>query len=151
MAKLILTHEVTGLVSAGDIVTVKDGYARNYLVPRGLAMRWTKGGQKQVDDMQAARRKRAIASVEDARATRDSLEGRAVQIQVRSGDNGRLFGAVTSSDIAEALVADGRPQVDRRGIEIGQPIKALGVHKVSVRLHEDVVASLEVNVVPAKG
>ncbi len=151
MAKLILTHEVTGLGSAGDIVTVKDGYARNYLVPRGLAMRWTKGGQKQVDDMQAARRKRAIASVEDARATRDSLEGRAVQIQVRSGDNGRLFGAVTSSDIAEALVADGRPQVDRRGIEIGQPIKALGVHKVSVRLHEDVVASLEVNVVPAKG
>ncbi len=151
MAKLILTHEVTGLGSAGDIVTVKDGYARNYLVPRGLAMRWTKGGQKQVDDMQAARRKRAIASVEDARATRDSLEGRAVQIQVRSGENGRLFGAVTSSDIAEALVADGRPQVDRRGIEIGQPIKALGVHKVSVRLHEDVVASLEVNVVPAKG
>ena len=151
MAKLILTHEVTGLGSAGDIVTVKDGDARNYLVPRGLAMRWTKGGQKQVDDMQAARRKRAIASVEDARATRDSLEGRAVQIQVRSGDNGRLFGAVTSSDIAEALVADGRPQVDRRGIEIGQPIKALGVHKVSVRLHEDVVASLEVNVVPAKG
>ena len=92
-----------------------------------------------------------LLSVEDARATRDSLEGRAVQIQVRSGDNGRLFGAVTSSDIAEALVADGRPQVDRRGIEIGQPIKALGVHKVSVRLHEDVVASLEVNVVPAKG
>ena len=151
MAKLILTHEVSGLGSAGDVVTVKDGYARNYLVPRGLAMRWTKGGQKQVDDMQAARRKRAIASVEDARATRDSLEDRAVQIQVRSGDNGRLFGAVTSTDIAEALVADGRPQVDRRGIEIPAPIKALGVHKVSVRLHEDVVASLEVNVVPAKG
>ena len=150
MAKLILTHDVSKLGEAGDVVTVKDGYARNYLVPRGLATRWTKGAQKQIDTMQAARRKRAIDDVETARSVRDQVESKPVTIQVRAGDNGRLFGAVTTATIAQALVEDGRPEVDRRGIEIAQPIKALGNHKVTVRLHPDVVATLEVRVVPAK-
>ncbi|MGC5614690.1 50S ribosomal protein L9 [Georgenia sp. Z1491] len=148
MAKLILTHEVTGLGAAGDVVEVKDGYARNYLVPRGLADRWTKGGQKQVDQMTSARRTRAIATVEEAQATRDRLQSVPVTVAVRAGEAGRLFGAVSTVDIAEAVAADGGPQLDRRKIEIPAPIKSLGEHRVQVRLHEDVTASLVVNVVP---
>lgn len=151
MAKLILTHDVSKLGEAGDVVTVKDGYARNYLVPRGLATRWTKGAQKQIDIIQAARQKRAIEDVEKAREVRDLIQAKPVHIQVRAGENGRLFGAVTTAQIVTALVEDGRPEVDKRGIEIVQPIKALGNYQVSVRLHADVVANLEVRVIPAKG
>ena len=150
MAKLILTHEVSGLGTAGDVVEVKDGYARNYLVPRGLATRWTKGGQKQVDQIQAARKSRAIATIEEARDVRDRLRANPVTVAVRSGDSGRLFGAVTTADIADAVKAAGGPQLDRRKIEVSTPIKALGDHKVTVRLHEDVQATLEVTVVPGR-
>jgi large subunit ribosomal protein L9 len=150
MAKLILTHEVSGLGAAGDVVEVKDGYARNYLVPRGLATRWTKGGQKQVDQIQAARKARAIHTIEEARDVRDRLQANAVTIAVRSGENGRLFGAVTTADIAEAVKAAGGPQLDRRKIEVPAPIKAVGEHKVHVRLHEDVQATVDVKVVPAQ-
>ncbi|WP_156254156.1 50S ribosomal protein L9 [Pseudactinotalea terrae] len=148
--KLILTHEVTGLGAPGDVIEVKDGYARNYLLPRGLATGWTKGAQKQIDAIQAARRKREIATIEGARAARDSLQSKPVIVQVRSGESGRLFGAVTTSDIAEAVAAAGGVQVDRRKIEVKNPIKSLGSHQVSVRLHDDVSATLEVQVVPAK-
>ncbi|UFU03008.1 50S ribosomal protein L9 [Ruania suaedae] len=148
MAKLILTHEVTGLGTAGDIVDVKDGYARNFLLPRNLATPWTKGGQKQIDQITAARRKRAIASIEDARAVRDSLQAKTFVVQVNAGPNGRLFGSVTTADIADAIKASGGQQVDRRTIEIGQPIKSLGSHQVQVRLHADVSATVDLNVVP---
>ena len=150
MAKLILTHEVSGLGAAGDVVEVKDGYARNYLVPRGLATRWTKGGQKQVDQIQSARKTRAIHTIEEARDVRDRLQANAVTIAVRSGENGRLFGAVTTADIAEAVKAAGGPQLDRRKIEVPSPIKAVGEHKVHVLLHEDVQATVDVKVVPAQ-
>jgi large subunit ribosomal protein L9 len=150
MAKLILTHVVSGLGTAGDVVEVKDGYARNYLVPRGLATRWTKGGQKQVDQIQAARKARAIHTIEEARDVRDRLQANPVTVAVRSGENGRLFGAVTTADIADAVKAAGGPALDRRKIEVPTPIKAVGEHKVNVRLHEDVQATIEVKVVPAK-
>jgi len=146
--KLILTHEVTGLGAPGDVIEVKDGYARNYLLPRGLATGWTKGAQKQIDTIQAARRKREIATVEGARAARDSLQNKPVVVKVRSGESGRLFGAVTTGDIAEAVAAAGGPAIDRRKIEVKNPIKSLGSHTVSVRLHDDVAATLEVQVVP---
>ncbi len=149
MAKVILTHEVSGLGTAGDVVDVKDGYARNYLVPRGLATAWTKGAQRQIDQIRAARRKREIATVEDARAARDSLESKTVRISVRAGAGGRLFGAVTTADIADAVAATGTQQVDRRKIEVDHPIKTLGEHEVKVRLHEDVQARLTVEVVAA--
>jgi len=148
--KLILTHEVTGLGTAGEVVEVKDGYARNYLLPRGLATPWTKGAQRQIDQMTAARRKREIATIEDAHAVRDQLANLTAVVAVRSSDAGRLFGAVKTSDIAEAVVAAGGPQLDRRKIEVGNTIKSLGEHKVSVRLHENVSASFNVEVVPAK-
>lgn len=147
MAKLILTHEVTGLGAPGDVVEVRDGYARNYLLPRGLATAWTSGAQKQVDAIRTARRKREIATVEDARAVRDALQASTVRVAVRSGGNGRLFGSVTTADIADAVAAAGGPALDRRKIEVPQPIKALGTYKVQVRLHEQVVASLAVEVV----
>src|SRR5699024_12040248 len=99
--KLILTHEVTGLGTAGDVVHVKDGYARNYLLPRKLATPWTKGAQKQIDQMTAARRKRAIATIEDAQVVRDALQAKPVVVPVRAGKNGRLFGGVTTKHIAD--------------------------------------------------
>lgn len=149
MAKLILTHEVTGLGAPGDVVEVKDGYARNYLLPRGLATAWSKGAQKQIDQIRKARKAREIASLDDARAIRDSLQSKPVVVTVKAGASGRLFGAVSTTDIAEAITAAGGPSVDKRKIEIGQPIKALGEYQVQVRLHEDVAAQVDVEVVPS--
>ncbi|HLS72333.1 MAG TPA: 50S ribosomal protein L9 [Actinomycetaceae bacterium] len=149
MAKIILTHEVTGLGEAGDVVEVKDGYARNYLMPRGLATPWTKGGQKQIDQIRRARKAREIATVEEASAARDSLEAKPVTVAVRAGSGGRLFGSVTTGEIAEAVAAAGGPAIDKRKIEVPTPIKSLGEHRVQVRLHTDVQANLTVNVVEA--
>ncbi|MEE6281703.1 50S ribosomal protein L9 [Georgenia sunbinii] len=149
MAKIILTHEVSGLGTAGDVVEVKDGYARNFLFPRGLATGWTKGAQKQIDQMRQARKKRQVATVEEARSIRDSLQSKPVVVSARSGAGGRLFGAVTTTDIAEAVKAAGGPSVDKRKIEVSSPIKSLGEHKVQIRLHEDVQATVEISVVEA--
>lgn len=147
--KLILTHEVTGLGTPGDVVEVKPGYARNYLLPRGLATPWTKGAQRQIDQMTAARRKHQIETIEDAQAVREQLDGLTAVVAVRASKAGRLFGAVKTSQIAEAVTAAGGPTLDRRKIEITNTIKSLGAHKVSVRLHEDVSATVSVEVVPA--
>ena len=149
MAKLILTHEVTGLGEPGDVVEVKDGYARNYLLPRKLATPWTKGYEKQVSQIRSARKAREIASLDEAKAARDSLESKQVVVKARSGAAGRLFGAVTTAEIAEAVAAAGAPAVDKRKIEIAQPIKALGEYSVSVRLHPEVAAKINVKVVSA--
>ena len=148
MAKLILTHEVEGLGVAGDVVTVKDGYARNYLVPRKLATKWSAGAEKQIDAMRKSRRDQEIASVEEAQAARDSLQANPVKIEAKSGESGRLFGAVTPGDIAAAI--GDRAKVDKRRIHIDQPIKALGTYNVRVSLQEDVSATVEVQVVEAK-
>lgn len=148
MAKLILTHEVTGLGAPGDVVEVKDGYARNFLVPRGLATAWSKGAEKQIAGIRKARKAREIATMDEAKAVRDRLQAAPVVVTVKAGASGRLFGAVTTADIAEAVAAAGGPKLDRRKIEIAQPIKSLGDHQVQVRLHEDVTAQIDVRVVP---
>ncbi|MFI0977993.1 50S ribosomal protein L9 [Streptomyces sp. NPDC021093] len=147
--KIILTHEVSGLGTAGDVVDVKDGYARNYLVPRGFALRWTKGGEKDVAQIRRARKIHEIATIEQANEVKAKLEGTKVSLAVRSGDAGRLFGSVTPADVAAAIVAAGGPKVDKRRVELGAPIKTLGSHQVSVRLHDDVAAKLGVEVVAA--
>ncbi|MEV0602387.1 50S ribosomal protein L9 [Streptomyces sp. NPDC050315] len=147
--KIILTHEVSGLGTAGDVVDVRDGYARNYLVPRGFAIRWTKGGEKDVEQIRRGRKIREIASVEQANEVKGQLEGVKVQLAVRAGDAGRLFGSVTQADIASAIKAAGGPDVDKRRVEVGSPIKTLGAHQVSVRLHAEVVANVGVEVVAA--
>ncbi|MGP9695364.1 50S ribosomal protein L9 [Brachybacterium sp. AOP25-B2-12] len=149
--KLILTHEVTGLGTAGDVVDVKDGFARNYLLPRGLATPWTKGGQRQLDQIRSARSKRAVASLEDAQALRDVLQSKPVVVPGRAGENGRLFGAISSKDVAEGVKAVFDRDIDRRAVEFLAPVRSIGEHKATVRLHEDVVANLLVQVVAAKG
>ncbi|MEU9797008.1 50S ribosomal protein L9 [Streptomyces sparsogenes] len=147
--KIILTHEVSGLGTAGDVVDVKDGYARNYLVPRGLAIRWTKGGEKDVEQIRRGRRIREIATIEQANEVKAQLEGVKVRLKTRAGDAGRLFGSVTPADIASAIKDAGGPEVDKRRIEVGAPIKTLGAHQVSVRLHAEVAAKVGVEVIAA--
>ncbi|HZK05316.1 MAG TPA: 50S ribosomal protein L9 [Actinomycetaceae bacterium] len=147
--KLILTAEVPGLGSSGDVVEVKDGYARNYLLPRGFATRWTKGAERQIEQMQAARQAREIASIEDARAVRDEIEDAPIVVRVKAGDTGRLFGAVSGAQIAESLLEKG-VKVDRRRVSIPAPIKTVGDYKVAIRLHEDVMANADVQVRPGK-
>lgn len=148
--KLILTHDVSHLGSAGDVVDVKDGYARNYLLPRKLATPWSKGAQRQIDQMAEARRRRSIESLEHAQSARVWLTENVVTISASAGANGRLFGAVTTAALAEAVKAAGGPTLDRRRIEAVPPIKSTGRHSASVRLHTDVVAPIEVNVVAAR-
>lgn len=150
MAKLILTHEVDRLGVPGDVVEVKDGYARNYLLPRGYATRWTKGAQRQIDQMAAARRKREIATVEEAQELRDQLADQKLTLTVKAGQNGRLFGAVTAADIAAAAKEATGKEIDRRKVVIDKPIKALGEYRISIRLHPEVEARLDVEVAPAE-
>ena len=147
--KLILTQEVSGLGAPGDVVEVKDGYGRNFLLPRGAAIRWTRGGEKQVTSIRRGREVRAIADLGSAQEAKDRLEDLRVTLPVRAGEGGRLFGSVTVGDIVDAVSRAGGPQVDKRRIEIGSPIKTVGAHQVSVRLHPEVSATLALDVVPA--
>ena len=147
--KLILTQEVSGLGAPGDVVEVKDGYGRNYLVPRGLATRWTRGGQKTVDSIKAGRAARAVRDQAHAEEVKARLEASPVDVKVRAGSGGRLFGAVTPAEIAGAIQATSGEAVDRRTIVVDQPIKSLGAHQVSLRLHENVSATVALNVIPA--
>jgi large subunit ribosomal protein L9 len=147
--KLILTQDVNGLGAPGDVVEVKDGYGRNYLLPRGLATAWTKGGEKQVAQIKRAREVREVRDVDAANAITSSLEGLKVSLAARAGDTGRLFGAVTVSDIVEAITAAGGPAVDKRKVTIVSPIKTVGSHKVEVRVHPESLARLTVDVVNA--
>ena len=149
MAKLILTHEVSGLGEPGDVVEVKDGYARNYLVPRNLATPWTKGAESQVSAIRKARKAREIATLDEAKATADSLAAKPVVVKAKAGDSGRLFGAVTTGDIAAAVAETQGTSVDKRKIEIRQAIKATGDYTVSIRLHPEVSAKIAVKVVAA--
>ena len=146
--KLILTQEVTGLGAPGDVVEVKDGYGRNYLVPRGLAIVWTRGGEKTIESIKKARDARAVRDADHAAEIKAKLEGSTFQVKVRAGEGGRLFGAVTTADIASAIVAAGG-EVDKRTIVVGNPIKSLGTHTVTVKVHDDVEAQVSLNVVSA--
>lgn len=147
--KLILTQEVTGLGAPGDVVEVADGYGRNYLLPRSLAMRATRGAEKQVTAMRRSRDARDIRGLGEARQVAASLGALQVQLQTRAGAGGRLFGSVTVADVVAAVRAAGGPELDKRRIELSAPIKRLGSHTVSVRLHPEVDASLTVEVVQA--
>jgi len=144
--KLILTQEVSGLGAPGDIVEVAPGYGRNYLVPRGLAMNWTRGAQKQIDLITRARATREIRSLDDARDAAARLGSMTVRLQTRAGAGGRLFGSISTGDIAEAVQQAGGPALDKRKIEVRNPIKTVGAHQVSVRLHPEVSATLTVEV-----
>ena len=141
--KLILTQEVDGLGAAGDVVDVKPGFGRNFLMPKGLATAWTRGGEKQVTQIKRARSKREVRDREHALEIKAALESAAVVINARSGEEGRLFGSITVSDIADAIKS---VEVDKRKIVLSAPIKLTGRHSVSVRLTSDVTANVTVDV-----
>ncbi len=150
MSKLILTHEVTGLGAPGDVVEVKNGFARNYLIPQGWAVTWTRGGEKQIDQIKAARAAREHATIEEAQDLKAKLQATAVTLSVKAGEGGRLFGSVKTSDIADAVAAAGLGTIDKRKVEITTPIKVTGEHEATVRLRDDLVATITIKVVAAK-
>lgn len=149
MSKLILTQEVVGLGSAGDIVDVKAGYARNYLVPRGVAVVWTSNGEKQIAQLKAARLAREVANADDAKAVKVKLESEKIKISVKAGKEGRLYGAVKPANIADAIKAAGLGSVDKKKILVGA-IKSTGEYPATVRLYEDVAAQVTLQIVAAK-
>jgi len=144
--KLILTREVSGLGQPGDIVDVADGYGRNYLVPRGAAMTWTKGAEKQISQIKRAQDAREIRGLDHAKEIKAQLEGLSVTLTARAGDGGKLFGSVTQTDIANAVKAAGGPLVDKKRVHLPGHIKTTGAHTVTIELHADVVASVPVTV-----
>lgn len=144
--KLILTQEVSGLGAPGDVVEVKAGYGRNYLVPRSLAMPWTRGSEKQIDMIRRARSAREIRSLDDAKEAAGRLGSLRVRLQTKAGSGGRLFGSISTADIAAAVRSAGGPDLDKRKIEVQNPIKTVGSHQVSVRLHPEVSARLDIEV-----
>jgi large subunit ribosomal protein L9 len=150
MSKVILTSEVTGLGSPGDVVDVKNGYARNFLLPQGFAVQWSKGGEKQIEQIKAARTARELATLEDAQALKAKLESAPVKLTVKAGREGRLFGSVKTDDIADAVEQAGIGSIDKRTIELSAPIKGTGRHEATVRLRTDVVAAITLEVVAAK-
>jgi large subunit ribosomal protein L9 len=150
MSKLILTHEVTGLGSAGDVVDVKNGYARNYLIPQGFAVAWSRGGEKQIEQIKAARAARELATVEEAQDLKAKLEETKVKLTVKAGKEGRLFGSVKTSDVADAVKTAGIGELDKRKIELPNAIKVVGDHEATVRLRDDLSATITLQVVAAK-
>jgi len=145
--KLILTQEVSGLGAPGDVVDVASGYGRNYLIPRGFAMPWTRGAEKQIDLIKRARSAREVRSLEDAKSIADELEELHVRMRRRAGGSGRLFGSVGPADIAAAVREAGGPLLDRRRIEVRDPIKTVGSHQVRVRVHPEVTAWVDIDIV----
>jgi large subunit ribosomal protein L9 len=150
MSKLILTHEVTGLGAPGDVVDVKNGFARNYLIPQGFAVAWTRGGEKQIESIKAARAAREHATLEEAQDLKARLQATTVTLAIKAGEGGRLFGSVKNADIANAVAAAGLGEIDKRKIEITSPIKLTGTHEATIRLRDDLVATITIEVVAAK-
>jgi large subunit ribosomal protein L9 len=146
--KLILTGDVPNLGAPGDIVEVKDGYGRNYLLPRGLAIVATRGAEKQVATIKRAQKSREIRDLGHAREVAAQLRDLAVTVKAKSaGESGRLFGSVTASDVVDAVRAAGGPALDRRAVDVPSQIKTVGTHAVTVRLHPEVTTEMDVAVV----
>jgi large subunit ribosomal protein L9 len=145
--KVILKQDVDNLGDAGDIVDVADGYGNNYLVPRGLAMRASKGAVKDAEVIRTARMKREARTREEADQLKTQLEARPVSIPAKAGEDGTLYGSVGNSAIADAIRAQLGITVDRRRIPLEKPLKTLGEHTVNVRIHSDVAAGVRVEVV----
>lgn len=148
--KIILTQEVSNLGEPGDIVVVKNGYGRNYLLPQGFAITWSRGAEKQVTQIKRARSTREIRNIDQAQEVKTQLDTLKVTLTERAGDGGRLFGSVTSAEIVSAVQAAGGPDLDRRRLQVGSPIKSVGSYQIPVRLHPEVVATVNLDVVASK-
>jgi large subunit ribosomal protein L9 len=147
--KIILTQEVSGLGAPGDVVEVKDGYGRNYLLPQGFAIRWNRGAEKQITLIKRARAAREIRDLGHANEVKGALEGLKVSLSARAGAGGRLFGSITATEIADAVRSAGGPALDRRRIEMPGHIKSVGAYQVQVKLHPEVTAKFDVTVTAA--
>ena len=145
--KLILTQDVPGLGGPGDVVEVKDGYGRNFLMPRGFAIAWTRGGEKQVTQIKRAQKVREVRDLGHANEIKQALEALTITMPAHAGDTGRLFGSITSADIADAVKAAGGPVLDKRKVTLAAPIKTVGKHSATVEVHPDVTAKLTLEVV----
>jgi large subunit ribosomal protein L9 len=148
--KIILTQEVSGLGAPGDVVEVKAGYGRNYLLPQRFAIPWTRGSEKQVTLIKRARDAREIRDLGHASEVKAQLEGLSVTLVARAGSGGRLFGSITSAEIVSAVRGAGGPQLDRRRVELPGNIKSTGDYQVQVKLHPEVTAKIAVKVTAAK-
>ena len=148
--KIILKQEVSGLGAPGDIVDVKDGFGRNYLLPQGFAIPWTRGGEKQIIALKRARSAREIRDLDHANEVKAQLEGLPVRLAVRAGTGGRLYGSVTPAEVVDAVKAAGGPALDKRRVEIPGHIKSTGEHKVQVKLHPEVSATFTITVAAEK-
>jgi large subunit ribosomal protein L9 len=147
MMEVILREDVQSLGKAGQLVRVKPGYARNFLLPRGLAFEATEGNKKRIDAEARARATKASAEKATSEQLAAQLASITVTLRGKAGEEGKLFGSITSQDIAAALTAQGFT-VDKRKLELEHPIKTVGFHSVTVRLHSDVHAEVKVNIVP---
>jgi large subunit ribosomal protein L9 len=145
--RIVLREDVENLGHKGDLLEVADGYARNYLVPRGLALEASKGIVKQAEAMRRSREARDARDRAGAEAVAERLTGAKIEIKARAGEGGKLFGSVTSNDLADAVLAQTGVELDRRKIDLAEPLKELGAAEVTVRLHPDVNAALQVEVV----
>jgi large subunit ribosomal protein L9 len=145
--KVVLREDVESLGRKGDLLEVAEGYARNFLVPRGLAMKATKGVVKQSDAMRRNREVREGREREAAQEVAAKLEGARIEVGARAGEGGKLFGSITNADIAAAVQRATGVELDRRTIDLAEPLKELGPHELTVRLHADVPATLQVEVV----
>ena len=145
--KLILTSTVDKLGIAGDVVEVKDGYGRNFLMPQGKAIRWTRGAEKQIEGIKRARDAREIRGVEHAAEIRSQIEALTVKVGARVAESGQLFGSVTSNDFVVAVKKAGGPSLDKRSVSFAKPVRTVGAHTASVKLHNAVTAHVPFEVV----
>jgi large subunit ribosomal protein L9 len=146
--KIILQKEVDKLGTPGDVVTVADGYARNYLVPRGLAIPASKGAVKHAESLKRAHGERTAKARTEAEALAGRLAQTPVRVVHRAGEEGKLFGSITAQELAEEIERQTGEAVDRRAIHLDEPIRSTGSHEVRVRLHPDVTATITLEVAP---
>jgi large subunit ribosomal protein L9 len=146
--KVVLRDDVENVGRKGDLIEVTDGFARNYLVPRGLAMQATKGVVQQAEAMRRNREARDAREREAAQALADQLAGQRIELRARAGEGGRLFGSVTSADVVDAVRTQTGVALDRRKTQLTDPLKELGPVEIPVKLHTDVEVTLTVDVVP---
>jgi large subunit ribosomal protein L9 len=145
--KVILQREVDKLGVPGDVVDVADGYARNFLIPRKLAIPATKGGVKHAEALKQAHESRIRKALQEAQATADKLGSTTVRIRGRAGEDGRLFGSVTPTKVAEEIEKASGLSIDRRHLDLAEPIRSVGTHEVLIHLHPEVTAAVTIDVV----
>jgi large subunit ribosomal protein L9 len=147
--KIILQKEVDKLGVPGDVVSVADGFARNYLVPRGLAIPASKGAVRHAESLKRAHEERTAKARKEAEELAERLRATTLRVKVKAGEDGKLFGSVTAHELADEIERQARESLDRRLVHLDEPIRSLGTHEVHVRLHPEVTATISVEVEPA--